>query len=123
MAEIDARAYEVASLAQLLTVNNDGDDLAHADVEYHRLMATINEHVSEFGGEAGGELTLKFKFKGDAKGVDVAIETTRKVPKHPANKARYFVAPKGDTLTMQNPNRETMFPGADLGRFRAGQPR
>lgn len=122
MAEIDGRAYEVGSVTQLLMVNNDGDDLAHANLEYRRIMTSINEHVEEFGGTAAGELTLKFKFKGDAKGVDVAIESAKKLPKHPSTEARYFVTRQGDGLTLQNPNRETMFPGADLGRRRAGDP-
>lgn len=122
MADIDPRAYEVASIAQLLTVNNEGDDLAHADVDYRRVMAAITEHIGAFGGEAAGELTIKFKFKGDAKGIDVAIETERKLPKRPTSKARYFATGRGDGLTLRNPNRETMFPGQDLGRRRAGDP-
>ncbi|KAA0571103.1 hypothetical protein [Azospirillum sp. Sh1] len=122
MAEIDARAYEVASVAQLLTVNNEGDDLANADTDYRLVMAAITEHIGAYGGTATGEVTIKFKIVADAKGVDVAIETTRKMPKRPLSKARYFTTGKGDGLTLRNPNRETMFPGQDLGRRRFGDP-
>jgi hypothetical protein len=119
---IHERAYEVGSIAQLLQVNNDGEDLANADQDYRRVMAAISEHLDSFGGTAAGELTLKFTFTGDAKGVDVSVECTRKLPKRPKTKARYFATQGGDGLTLKNPNRETLFPGADLGRHRAGQP-
>lgn len=120
MAEIDPRAYEIPSLINLLQTHNDGDDLARADTLYHKVMAAATEHIGEHGGAAAGEITLKVKIAADAKGVDVTIESDAKAPKPPKTKMRYFANDRGDGLTLRSPNRDTMFPSADLGRRRRG---
>lgn len=120
MADIDPRAYEIPSLINLLQIHNDGDDLARADALYRGVVAATTEYLGEHGGTAAGEITVKIKITADAGGVDATIESDAKVPKPPKIKMRYFATDKGDGLTLRNPNRNSMFPGVDLGRRRAG---
>lgn len=115
-------SMQVHSLITLLQTNTDGDDLAHADECYRAVMSALTAHIEAYHGTAKGELTIKASFAADPKGIDVTIETSSKLPKPPKSKSRYFANDRGDGLTTRNPNRDTMFPGADLGRRRANDP-
>lgn len=118
MSDINEKAYEVQGVAHLLQVNNDGDDGARINDDFRRLMSAVTEHVGEHGGEAKGKMTIVIAVAADARGIDITVSSTAVLPPHPKCKMRYFATDKGDGVTLRNPNRETMFPGADLGRRR-----
>lgn len=122
MSEIDKRAYEVASVSRLLDIHNDGEDGNRANDEYRHMTRQITKHVEEHGGSAKAKLVIEIEMAADSKGIDVTITSSSKTPAPPKTKSRYFVSDTGDVLTLQNPNRGSLFPGADLGRHRAGQP-
>jgi len=111
-------AYEVKTVDRLVAVLNTGDDGAEATRQYRNIMETLAGYIQEHGGKHKGELTLKLSFNADAKGLDVQMDVSYKLPKRPVIKERFFMSPN-NTLTLQDPARDSMFPGADLGRRRA----
>lgn len=111
-------AYKVSSIDRLFAIHNDGDDGSSATEDMRKGIAAITSHVSENGGKARAIQVITIVYDADAKGIDVSISSTIKTPKRPSAKSRYFAMPKGDELTLQNPNRDTMFPNIDLGRQR-----
>lgn len=111
-------AYEVKTVDRLVAVLNSGDDGAEATRQYRTIMDTLASYIQEHGGKHKGELTIKFGFTADAKGLDVQMDVTSKLPKRPIIKERFFMSP-GNTLTLQDPARDSLFAGSDLGRRRA----
>jgi hypothetical protein len=108
-------AYEIRTVDRLVAVLNQGDDGSEATRHYRDIMARLAELQQEHGGKHKGQLTLTFDFAGDAKGVDVTLTVKSKIPGRPILKERYFLS-ETNVLTLQDPARETLFPGADLGR-------
>jgi hypothetical protein len=45
------------------------------------------------------------------------MDVSSKLPKRPVIKERFFMSPE-NVLTLQDPARDSLFPGADLGRSR-----
>jgi signal transduction histidine kinase len=114
------RAYEVRSFSQLCQVVNQGDDLAEIDADLRRVVSQITDNVAKYGGAHKGEITVKLTLTADNKGVDVQITASTKTPGRPVTKDRFFVTDSGDTLTLRNPNKGTLFEGSDLGRATRG---
>lgn len=112
------RAYELRSLVNLLQVHNQGDDLADLDRDLAKAISVITERIGAHGGSHAAELTITLKLTGDHKGFDVTVSGKVKLPARPVTKDRYFATEAGDGLTLKNPNKGTMFEGADLGRAR-----
>ncbi|KAF0115163.1 MAG: hypothetical protein FD149_1675 [Rhodospirillaceae bacterium] len=112
------RAYDLQSVDRIIAIINNGDDGDAAAQDYRALIATLNDRVNTYGGTHKGKLTITLDFEADAKGVDVAMTTTVKPPPRPKFVDRYFISDRGDVLTARDPARESMFPGADLGRKR-----
>lgn len=112
------QAYEIQTIDRLIACLNHGDEGAEATRLYREIMERGAQMQADHGGTHKAELTIKIKFSFDPKGVDVAIVPSAKIPPRPTTKERFFVSEKG-TLTMQDPARDSMFPGADLGRRRA----
>lgn len=110
-------AYEVKTVDRLVAVLNSGDDGAEATRQYRNIMDTLASYIQEHGGKHKGELTLKIAFTADAKGLDVQMDVSSKLPKRPVLKERFFMSP-GNVMTLQDPARDSLFPGADLGRQR-----
>jgi membrane-associated protease RseP (regulator of RpoE activity) len=117
---INPKAYEVQGIAHLLQANNDGDDGAKIDDDYRRMMRDLSAHLDEYGGAPKAKMTITIEVTVDNKGTDVSITSKATTPVRPKSKARYFVNDKGDGLTLMNPNKDTMFPGVNLGRRRQG---
>lgn len=111
-------AYEVRTVDRLVAVLNSGDDGAEATRLYRHAMDTIAEYVREHGGKHKAVVTLKIALEADPKGVDVSMEVAATLPKRPKQKERFFMTPE-NALTLQDPMRDTMFPGMDAGRRRA----
>lgn len=111
-------AYEVKTVDRLIAVLNTGDDGAEATRQYRNIMDTLANYIQEHGGKHKGELALKIAFTADAKGLDVQMDVASKLPKRPVIKERFFMSPE-NTLTLQDPGRDSLFPGADMGRRRA----
>lgn len=116
--EPNDRAYEIRSVDRMLAVLNHGDDCEDATRDYRQLVAALKEHVERYGGNTKGKMILTFDFVADARGVDVAMNVTTKIPARPRIKDRYFISECGETLTGKDPGKETLFPGADMGRKR-----
>ncbi len=112
-------AYEVKSVDRLIAVLNTGDDGAEATRQYRNIMDTLASYIQEHGGKHKGELNLKIQFTADAKGLDVQMDVTSKLPKRPIIKERFFMSPE-NVLTLQDPGRESFFPGVDMGRRTRG---
>lgn len=110
-------AYEVKTVDRLIAVINAGDDGEEATRLYRHAMETIANYIQEHGGKHKAVLTLKISMEGDPKGVDVSIDVACTLPKRPKQKERFFMTPE-NALTLQDPMRETMFPGIDAGRAR-----
>lgn len=108
-------AYEVQTVDRLVATINAGDDGNDATQDYRRLMETLNKYVEDYGGKHKGSLTIKLEFAADPKGVDVTMTSQATLPKRPTNKERFFISERG-TLTLKDPGRDTLFPGADMGR-------
>ena len=68
--------------------------------------------------QISAQLIIKVDFAADAKGLDVSIACESKLPKRPIIKERFFMSEK-NTLTLQDPAKDSLFEGADLGRRRA----
>lgn len=111
-------AYEVQTVDRLIAVLNSGDEGAEATRQYREIMDRLANNIQEHGGSHKAELAIKIKFAADPKGLDVTIETTAKMPKRPVIKERFFMSEK-NTLTLQDPAKDSLFEGADLGRRRA----
>lgn len=82
-------------------------------------MAELRRASAEYGHpglKLKASLALTIDFTADHQGaIDVAITTKAKLPGKPANKERFFLA-REDVLTLQDPARDSLFPGSDLGR-------
>lgn len=109
------RAYEVSTVDRLVAVLNGGDDGAEATRQYREIMDRLANNIQEHGGTHKAKLTLTIEFKADAKGLDVAMQSKATLPARPVIKERFFMSEK-NTLTLQDPARDSLFPGADLGR-------
>jgi hypothetical protein len=109
------RAYEVSTVDRLVAVLNGGDDGAEATRQYREIMDRLANNIQEHGGTHKAKLTLTIEFKADAKGLDVAMQSKATLPARPVIKERFFMSEK-NTLTLQDPARDSMFPGSDLGR-------
>lgn len=112
------RAYELQSIDRLVAVINNGDDGSDATKNYRALVSTLSDYVERYKGRHKGKLTLTIDFEATEKGVDLSLASAVKLPARPKNKDRYFVTAGGDRLTAQDPAKETLFPGANLGRQR-----
>jgi hypothetical protein len=112
----DSRAYDIPSIVQLLNVHNNGDDAARITEQYHELVNQCSDLVAEHGGTAKGKLTVTFEVIADQKGLDLAIVPKLSLPGPPKIKSRYFPTRDRRGLTLMDPARDTMFPGANLGR-------
>ena len=110
-------AYEVRTVDRLVAVLNSGDDGAEATRQYRNIMDTLASYIQEHGGKHKGELTIKIAFTADEKGLDVQMDVTSKLPKLSVIKERFIMSPE-NTLTLQHPARDSLFPGTDLGRAR-----
>ena len=108
-------AYEIQTIDRLIAVNNHGDDGAEATRLYREIMGALATNVADYGGVHKAQLTLVIDFSADSKGLDVTLQVKAKMPAKPVIKERYFMSPD-NVLTLQDPARDTMFPGADLGR-------
>lgn len=113
---MDDRVYEVPTIDRLIACINQGDDGAEATRLYRECMSALSRNIENHGGKHKGSLTIKIEFEADAKGIDVAIKTSARMPAAPVLKERFFVSGKGDTLTAKDPGRGTLFEGNDLGR-------
>lgn len=111
-------AYEVQTVDRLIAVLNNGDEGAEATRLYRELMDRLASYIQEHGGKHKGELAIKVSFVADAKGLDVSIECNAKMPKKPVIKERFFMSDK-NTLTLQDPGKDSLFQGVDMGRRRA----
>ncbi len=116
----DAAAYEVRSIDRLILVANHGDDGAEATAQHQKIMDRLAELIHDYGGEHKATLTLTIAYVADPKGVDVSIATKAKLPGKPVNKERFFMS-RDNRLTLQDPARDSLFPGADLGRRNLGE--
>lgn len=114
---MDPAAYEVKTVDRLVAVLNSGDDGAEATRLYREIMDRLANNIREHGGKHKASLTITIEFVADAKGLDVALTSKAKLPGRPVIKERFFMSP-ANTLTLQDPARDSMFPGADLGRRR-----
>ena len=112
---MDDAAYEVRTVDRLIAVLNQGDDGAEATRLYRDIMDRLANNVHEHGGKHKGQLILTIEFVADAKGLDVALTSKAKLPGKPVIKERFFMS-AANVLTLQDPARESLFPGADLGR-------
>lgn len=112
-------AYEVRTVDRLIAVLNHGDDGAEATRLHNEIMARLAENVREHGGKHKGALTLTIEYVADAKGLDVALNAKAKLPGRPVVKERFFMTPD-NRLTLQDPARDSLFPGSDLGRAKRG---
>lgn len=108
-------AYEIKTVDRLIAVLNSGDDGAEATRQYREIMDRLAHNIVEHGGKHKGQLTLIVDFVADAKGLDVCLTSKAKLPGRPVIKERFFMSEK-NTLTLQDPARESLFTGADLGR-------
>lgn len=120
MSNPDERAYEIRRFVQVLERYNQGDDLERIDHDLQRAVAACTDHVANFGGTAKASLTVALTMTADAKGVEISVVPTLKLPGRPVVKDRFFISERGDTLTLRNPNRGTMFEHVDLGRAPRG---
>lgn len=111
-------AYEVRTVDRLIAVLNSGDDGAEATRLYREIMDRLAKNIQDHGGKHRGQLTITVDFLADAKGLDVAMTAKAKLPGKPVIKERFFMSPD-NTLTLQDPARDSLFAGADLGRRRA----
>lgn len=110
-------AYEIHTVDRLIAVINHGDDGADATRDYRSIIETITQRVADHGGKHKGKLVLTFEFNADEKGLDVSLSSEAKLPKRPVMKERFFASERG-VLTAQDPARDTLFAGNDLGRAR-----
>lgn len=122
---VDASAaYEVRTVDRLIAVNNHGDDGAEANRLYAQIMAELRRQIAEYGHpgqKIKASLSIAIDFTADHQGaIDVAITTKARLPAKPANKERFFLA-RDDILTLQDPARDSLFPGSDLGRARRAE--
>jgi len=112
-------AYEIQTADRLLAVINGGDDAGEATRQYRMINTVLADFVEQHGGKHKAELVLKFSFTIDPRGTDVSLDITSKLPKRPVVKERLFVDRSRGVLTLQDPARDSLFPGSDLGRRRA----
>lgn len=110
-------AYEVQTVDRLVAVLNTGDENAEASRLYREIMDRLAHNIQEHGGKHKGQLVLTIDFVADAKGLDVSLTSKAKVPGRPVQKERFFMSDR-NTLTLQDPARDSLFPGDDLGRRR-----
>jgi hypothetical protein len=108
-------AYEIQTVDRLVAVINQGDDGADATRDYREIMELLPARVQMHGGKHKAKLVLTIEFVADQKGIDVSLSSEKKMPKRPVLKERFFVSERG-TLTAQDPGKDTLFPGADMGR-------
>jgi hypothetical protein len=114
---MSASAWQVPTVDRLVAVINSGDDGAEATRQHHAILAAINENQREFGGKHKAKLLLEIGYEGDAKGVDISLKVTAKLPLRPVLRERYYLT-RDNVLTLQDPARDTLFAGDDLGRAR-----
>jgi hypothetical protein len=115
------QAYEVRTVDRLIAVLNQGDDGAEATRLYHDIMERLANGIQEHGGKHKGKLTLVIEFVHDARGLDVSMNCKATMPARPVIKERFFMSPQ-NTLTLQDPARDSLFAGSDLGRRGRGDP-
>lgn len=109
-------AYEVRTIDRLIAVVNHGDDGTEVNRLYRQIMEKLRHNANEFGGKHKAQLSITIDFQIDDRGsIDVAVASKAKLPGRPVNKERFFLA-QDDVLTLQDPARESLFPGSDLGR-------
>ena len=113
----DSSAYEVRTVDRLIAVVNSGDDGAEATRMYRDIMDRLASNIQDHGGKHKAKLVLTIDFVADAKGLDVSLISKATLPAKPVIKERYFMSEQ-NTLTLQDPARDTLFPGDDLGRRR-----
>ncbi len=110
-------AYEVKTVDRLLAVLNSGDENAEATRLHRSIMDRLASNIQDHGGKHKGQLTLTVDYVADSKGLDVSITAKAKIPGKPVIKERFFMSDKNE-LTLQDPARDSMFAGSDLGRRR-----
>lgn len=112
-------AYEVKTVDRLIAVLNSGDENAEATRLHRSIMDRLASNITDHGGKHKGQLVLTIDYIADAKGLDVSVTAKAKIPGKPVIKERFFMSDKNE-LTLQDPARDSMFSGLDLGRRRAG---
>lgn len=111
----DADAYQVRSIDRLIAVNNYGDDLTEANNQNQAILDRIAELAQEHDGIHKGKLALTIEYAGDRKGLDITITSKATLPGRPKRKERFFLT-RDNHLTMQDPGRDSLFPGVNMGR-------
>lgn len=110
-------AYQVRTVDRLIAVNNHGDDGAEATKQHEAIMDRLAELISEHGGVHKAKLVLTIDYAADHRGLDITIGIKSTLPGRPKIKERFFMS-RDNRLTMQDPGRESLFPGVDMGRVR-----
>lgn len=108
-------AYELKTVDRIVAVLNNGDENAEATRLHSEIMDRLANNIQEHGGKHKATLTLTIEYSADPKGIDVSLVCKAKVPAKPIQKERFFMSEK-NTLTLQDPARDSMFAGSDLGR-------
>lgn len=108
--------YAIKSIGQLIDFINGGQDAERIRDQLNPLLSQ-NSRIAEHSGAARKvELAIKVKFTVNPNGkVDIMVDESVKATKLPRNEETVFIAENGE-LSAMNPNRGTMFEGADLGR-------
>jgi hypothetical protein len=109
------KAWEIRTPDRLIATINHGDDGAIATQEFNNLMELLATRVSRYHGKHKGQFSIVIDLAADENGVDVTMHTKIKEPPRPVIRERMFLTDEG-RLTMQDPARDTMMPGTDLGR-------
>ncbi|SRR6266568_3990178 len=116
----ESRPYEIRTVDRLIAVINQGDDGAEATKLYEDIMVRLAQLIQDHGGKFKASLVMTIAFTADERGLDVQMSSKAKLPDRPVLKERYFMS-RENVLTMQDPGRDSLFPGTDLGR--RGSPR
>lgn len=111
----DADAYQVRTIDRLLAVNNHGDDCAEATAQHGKILDRLAELIQEHGGKHKAKLVISIDYEADHKGLDITIASKATLPGRPKVKERFFLT-RDNRLTLQDPARDSLFPGVNLGR-------
>jgi hypothetical protein len=108
-------AYQVRTIDRLIAVNNHGDDCAEATAGHDKIMDRLAELIQEYGGKHKAKLIITIDYEADHKGLDITITSKAQLPGKPRVKERFFMT-RDNRLTLQDPARDSLFPGVNLGR-------
>jgi hypothetical protein len=111
----EPNAYQVRTVDRLIAVVNHGDDGAEATKQHEAILDRLAMLTAEHGGKHKAKLTLTIEYTADPRGLDVSITAKATIPGRPVMKERFFLT-RDNRLTLQDPARDSLFPGVDLGR-------